>query len=202
MGGKFSLGETFGDKFPFSGVGRIKLGMWVFIASDILLFGSLIGSTLFIRENSAIAGVTWPAIGNVHDVTTGAISTVFLLASSFTMVRAVMSQKAGEHRHYLAWLGSTFALGLAFLLMEASEWYGLYLRGIWFNTSLPNGLYFLLTGVHASHVTAGLVMMVYLMIRAVRKPGPEGSSSIANFALYWDFVDIVWVFLFPLFYLV
>ncbi|MDG6916929.1 MAG: cbb3-type cytochrome c oxidase subunit I [Nitrososphaerota archaeon] len=202
MGDKFSLGETFGDKFPFAGVGRIKLGMWIFIASDILLFGSLIGSTLFIRENSAIAGVVWPAIGNVHDVTTGAISTVALLASSFTMVRAVMAQKAGEQRHYMIWLSSTFVLGLAFLLTEASEWYSLYLRGIWFNTSLPNGLYFLLTGVHASHVTAGLVMMVYLMVRAVRKPGPEGSKSIANFALYWDFVDIVWVFLFPLFYLV
>lgn len=195
---RFYIQERIGDAWPFAGVGKVKLGMWMFIVSDMLFFGSLIGSYLFIRQNAG----QWPAVGSVHDITAGAIGTVLLLVSSFTMVRAAIADRENNRGSFLRWLAATFALGLGFLAIEASEWYGLYLKGFWFSSGLPGSTYFLTTGIHASHVTAGLILMIYLASSALRKPGNGSHSAVSNFALYWDFVDIVWIFLFPLFYLV
>jgi cytochrome c oxidase subunit I+III len=198
LNGRFSLEERIGEKWPFEGVGRLKLGMWVFIVSDMLFFGSLIGSYLFIRQNS----VQWPAVGSVHDITKGALGTALLLVSSFTIVRATIADEEGDRGNFPRWLAVAFLLGLSFLVLEASEWYGLYLNGFWFTSGLPGSTYFLTTGIHASHVTAGLILMIYLARRFLRKFGEGNRNLVANFALYWHFIDIVWIFLFPLFFLV
>jgi cytochrome c oxidase subunit I+III len=93
-------------------------------------------------------------------------------------------------------------LGLTFLAVKSAEWYGLYTSGFWWTSELPGSTYFLTTGIHAAHVTAGLIVLVYLMNRTMRGGFAKGNhETVEYFGLYWHFVDIVWVFLFPLFYL-
>ncbi|MDW8041437.1 MAG: cbb3-type cytochrome c oxidase subunit I [Nitrososphaerota archaeon] len=191
--------DPIGERWPFDGVDRVKLGWWTFIASEIALFGILISAYIYVRGASG----SWPAPGTMLDVWHGAVNTFVLLTSSLTVVLALASAKAGRKGLTTAFLGSTIGLGLLFLFNKYNEWSELIHHGVTFGSSLPASTFFLTTGVHGAHVTAGLLALAYLVSRSIKGAyGKDNWESIEYFGYYWHFVDIVWVFLFPLFYLI
>jgi cytochrome c oxidase subunit I+III len=197
---KFSdLKENLEERFPFE-LSKEKLGVWVFLMSEILIFGSLIIAYIYVRMNS----ISWPVATQTHNVIIGTVNTIILLTSSLTMILALQSIRTGNSTGLKIGLASTFALGFAFLDIKLGfEWPDLILKGFTINSGLPASSYYALTGLHAAHVAVGLVAVGYLMTKAF-KGGFTSTKNVAveNIGLYWHFVDIVWMFLFPLFYLI
>jgi cytochrome c oxidase subunit I+III len=202
--GKFKIRPApEGDKWPFGGIPKIKLGMWVFISSEVILFGSLLGAYIFIR--AAVSG--WPAVGSIHDIPLGTLNTLILVTSGLTMVLALQAIRKGDQRGLLRWLAVTFMLGSTFVGIKLSEWANLGAAGfvigsrnpVW---SLAASAYYFVVGLHAAHVLAGLAVMAYLMKKTVSGAYTKDShGAIESFGLYWAFVDIVWCFIFSLLYL-
>src|SRR2546426_1380207 len=193
-------GEKTAD-WPFAGIPRARLGVWVFLASEIIFFGVLLGAYAFVRTNAA----TWPAINSLFEISHGATNTFILLASSLTAVLALACARQGSKSGLVASLVGTFALGTLFLYNKAMEWQQLASApvSIFANFPLPATTYYITTGVHGVHVFAGLLMIGYLIPNALKgKYFGHGEETIHHFGLYWHFVDIVWIFLFPLFYLI
>ncbi|HTY76041.1 MAG TPA: heme-copper oxidase subunit III [Candidatus Nanoarchaeia archaeon] len=188
------------EKYPLESVPKEKLGLWVFLASEILIFGSLITAYAYVRVSSG----SWPVAAQTHNVLLGMTNTIILLTSSLTMILALYFIKAGNVSATKICLGSTFALGFAFLDIKLGfEWPELFSKGFTISSGLPASTYFVLTGLHAIHVAVGLVGVGYLVFR-VNNGGLTSTNhgAIENVGLYWHFVDIVWMFLFPLFYLI
>ena len=196
--------EEEGDRWPFSAVPKLKLGMWVFLSSEVVLFGSFLGGYIFIRA----AAASWPPPGSIHDIPLGTANTIILVTSGLTMFLAIQAIRKGDQQKLLSWLAVTFVLGAVFMGIKVSEWTNL--------ANLPNGgfvlsnpayslaasAYYLIVGLHGAHVTAGLILMIYLMKKtASGHYTTDSHEAIENFGLYWAFVDIVWCFVFPLFYL-
>jgi len=187
------------ESWPFEKVPKLKLGVWMFLATEVIFFGVLLGAYFFVRFNAA----SWPPPGSVLRIPLGALNTFILLSSSFTAVLALAAAKSGSRRKLVAFLAGTFLLGLAFLVNKGLEWEELFGHGFTFGSSLPASSYFVTTGAHGAHVLGGLVLMVYLISKAIRgRYLKDDYHTIEHFGLYWHFVDIVWVFLFPLFYLI
>jgi cytochrome c oxidase subunit I+III len=200
---KFKFYEGMTERWPFTNIPKLRLGMWIFLSSDIVVFGAVIASDLYLRLNSPVA---WPVAGSIHDVLVGLVLTIVLLTSGLTAVLALISAKAGDNKRLIQYLVATMALASTFMLIKGGEWYG-YLTGSasfapWGGT-LPESTYFFTVGLHGAHVTAGIVVMAYLIQKA-RKGGfsKDNYTGVENFALYWAFVDIIWMFVFPLFYLI
>ncbi len=187
-----------GERWPFEKVSKMKLGVWIFLASEIVLFGVLIGAYSVMRNNSEF----WPQAGEILDIRHGAINTMVLLTSSFTAILALDFIKKNSRMGLLIALIVTLALGVWFLFNKASEWSQLHDIGFTFSSELSGSVYFLTTGIHGAHVIAGLVMLIYLITRTARKEfSKDNYHAVEHFGLYWHFVDIIWVFLFPIFYL-
>jgi cytochrome c oxidase subunit I+III len=188
------------ETYPLETVSKEKLGLWIFLASEILIFGSLIVSYLYVRVSSG----SWPVATQTHDVLLGMTNTIILLTSSLTMILGLYFIRLGNVKALKICLGGTFALGLSFLGIKLGiEWPALIKSGFTINSGLPASSYFVLTGLHAVHVAVGLVGVGYLMFRAYTG-GFTSTNHVAveNIGLYWHFVDIVWMILFPLFYLI
>ncbi len=206
--GKDDLHEKFvvspepeGDRWPFSAVPKLKLGMWVFLSSEVVLFGSFLGAYVFIRAATA----QWPIAGSIHEIPLGTFNTLVLITSGFTMFLALQSIRDGNQRRLLAWMAATFVLGAVFMGVKVAEWTNLGNGGFILANpamSLAASAYYIVVGLHGAHVTAGLLMMLYLMKKTTGGFYTKDShEAIENFGLYWAFVDIVWCFVFPLFYL-
>ena len=188
------------ETYPLESVTNEKLGLWIFLASEILIFGSLIVAYAYVRVGSA----SWPIATETHNVYLGMTNTIILLTSSLAMVLSLYAIRMGNVKGLKIGLGSTFALGIAFLAIKLGfEWPELISKGFTINSGLPASTYYVLTGLHAVHVAVGLVAVGYLMFRAYSL-GFTSTKHVAveNVGLYWHFVDIVWMFLFPLFYLI
>jgi cytochrome c oxidase subunit I+III len=194
--------EAEGDRWPFSAVPKLKLGMWVFLSGEVVLFGSFLGAYVFIRA----AATTWPITGSIHDIPLGTVNTLILLSSGFTMFMGIQAIRNGDQRRLLGWLALTFLLGSVFMGVKVSEWTDLASKGFILGadplTSLVASAYYIIVGLHGAHVTAGLLLMLYLMKKTTSGHySKDNHEAIENFGLYWAFVDIVWCFVFPLFYL-
>jgi cytochrome c oxidase subunit I+III len=197
--------EADGNRWPFDAVPKMKVGMWAFLSSEIVLFGTLLGAYIFIRE----AALSWPSPSSIHDIPLATANTLVLVSSGFTMAMAVHAIRKGDQRGLLAWLAATFVLGSTFIGVKMSEWVGLISGPTPFIpgsanpvTALAASVYYVIVGLHGAHVIAGLIILVYLMARTARGGyTKESHMTIENFALYWAFVEIVWCFVFPLFYL-
>ncbi|GGE07784.1 cytochrome oxidase subunit III [Aureimonas endophytica] len=197
---------------PFEDLGRQRLaarfGMWCFLASEILFFGSLFLCFLVYRQlhpNEMLAA------GRETNIVFGSLNTAILLASSVTMAVADKAAEEGLRRDALRCLGLTAALGLAFLVVKGFEYREDVEKHLWpgpdfaFGDSparLFYGFYWTMTGVHALHLTIGIatVALVMLRIRQGRLPFRD-SATLPVLGLYWHLVDIVWIFLYPLLYL-
>ena len=187
----------FGEAWPFEGVENGKLGMWVFLTSDVVLFGGFIGAYVFSRV--AAGWVGWNPVP--EDPVPGLLNTYILLASSFTVVLALVAARKRHRWGLIASLTATFVLGLGFLGNKALEWQHLFHTGVDPTASVRTSTFFLTTGLHAAHVVAGLVGVLYLLGRAAGGAYLTDDRPVEYFGLYWHFVDIVWLFLFPLFYI-
>jgi cytochrome c oxidase subunit I+III len=187
----------FGEAWPFDGIVNTKTGVWLFLASDVVLFGAFIGSYIFLRVANGWMG--WEGI--VHDVIPGLMNTYLLLTSSFTVVLALVAARKESRLGLVASLTATLLLGLGFLGNKAIEWMELFEQGNGLSSSIEASTFFLTTGLHAAHVIAGLIITIYLIWRAWGGAYMGDDSTVEYFGLYWHFVDIVWLFLFPLFYI-
>ncbi|MDA4118290.1 MAG: cbb3-type cytochrome c oxidase subunit I [Thaumarchaeota archaeon] len=196
---RFAMPEGLTESWPFSAIPKMRLGMWIFLSTDVIVFGAILGAYLYIRSFAP----SWPIPGSIHEVPLGLANTIVLLTSGLTAYLALESIKDGNQRNMIVWLGTTFVLGATFLGIKGAEWYDLYFsKGFTWSSSLAGSTYYFTVGLHAAHVTVGLILMAYLIKKAMMGGyTKENHVGVENFALYWAFVDIVWVFVFPLFYL-
>jgi cytochrome c oxidase subunit 3 len=177
-----------------------KIGMWLFILSDSLTFGAL----LFAYSYGRISTPNWPTPFHNASIINASVMTAFLLSSSLTMVLAVDASRREDRRKTIGWLAATIFCGLMFVGLHAREWMVLIHEGMtpsgnpW-GAAQFGGTFFTLTGLHMLHVTIGVVILAVI---AVRSAGRKFSSNDVEVSgLYWHFVDLVWMFIFPLVYL-
>ncbi len=189
-----------------------SLGMWVFLAQEVMFFGGLFLAYLVYRSSYPAA---FAEASHHLDVMLGGINTVILIGSSLTMALAVYCAQTGKKNLLVVFLLATMLLGLAFLGIKAVEYHHKYvdklIPGVAFSYPGPNAqhaqlffsLYFAMTGMHALHMVIGFGLLIWLVNDARKgRFTPEYHSHIEIFGLYWHFVDIVWIFLFPLLYLI
>ncbi|MDJ1433934.1 cbb3-type cytochrome c oxidase subunit I [Halostagnicola sp. A-GB9-2] len=187
------------ERWPFGGIDNTKMGVWVFLASDVVVFGAAIGAYVFMRihmgwtEWETIPFASWP----------GLLNTYILLTSSFTVILALVMAERQNKKGLLATLGATMLLGFAFMGVKAYEYSVKFGDGDYWFSGLEYSLYYVTTGLHALHVILGLIVAGFMIYRVLSIDAYlEDHRPVEYFGLYWHFVDIVWVFLFPLFYLV
>ncbi|QLH79945.1 cbb3-type cytochrome c oxidase subunit I [Halosimplex rubrum] len=199
---------TVAEQWPFGGVENMKLGMWTFLASDVVLFGGFVGSYLFLRVANGWMHWHHAFIPEAHVTFPGLVNTYLLLASSFAVVLSLVAAHRNSSRGVVASLTVTWLLGVGFLINKGMEWQHLFHisteafpNGWAVGTNVASSTFYLTTGLHGAHVIVGLVMLLYMIPRAWRGAYLDDDSSLEYFGLYWHFVDIVWLFLFPLFYI-
>ena len=174
-----------------------KLGIWWFLASEIITFGGLIGSYIVLR----LAHPEWAEAAQHLSVVIATVNTAVLLTSSLTMVLAFAAVDHGHERAVRLWLACTVALGLVFLGLKAWEWSGKLSAGLVPDVNGFWSFYYAMTGLHALHVLGGVVVNALLLFVALRGRLGAMPQRVEVAGLYWHFVDLVWIFLFPLLYL-
>ena len=181
------------------GLSNNKLAMWLFLGSECLLFGGLI-STYMLYRGRVERG---PTPDQIYNIPFTSVSSFVLLMSSLTMVLAVSSSKRHDERNAQLWLVVTALLGATFVGGQVYEFTEFYKEGLGFTTSLFSSSFYTLTGFHGVHVTVGIVMLMALrgMLARNRVVG-EKSEVVELIGLYWHFVDIVWIVIFTLVYLI
>ena len=194
----------------FRVVSTRKLGMWVFIASEILFFSAIIGNSLALRTRAA----WWPTPGvdSPLNIPITAVNTFILITSSFTMVQALKGIERGNLLHFRLALLATLLLGLTFVSIQVFEYNKLFFEEHltpWKNPIAPQlatfgTTFYMQTGFHGAHVSGGVIGLAYLNVKAWKKDWftPKSHEAVELVGLYWHFVDIVWIFLFPLVYLI
>jgi cytochrome c oxidase subunit 3 len=185
---------------PDTGLVNGKLGVWLFLASEVMLFGALFSAYILLRVGS----VEWPHGFQELNVPMAAFNTVVLITSSVTMVMAWASLKMNNFSKFRVHLGATILLALVFLVVKYFE-YAHHLsmgEGPWHSTFLA--IYFTMTGLHGLHILGGIIVNSYLWGPGAKmwKSEPVRFTNRIEIAgLYWHFVDLVWIFLFPMLYL-
>jgi heme/copper-type cytochrome/quinol oxidase subunit 3 len=185
---------------PDTGLTNPKLGIWLFLASEVMLFGSLFSAYALLRTGAP----TWPDQSATLSVPLATLNTVILISSSVTMVMAWASLKRDSLSKYRLYMGLTLLGGLLFLIVKVIEYGDKFSHGLYPSASNFLALYFTLTGLHAIHVIAGMVVNAYLWLPGTRmwRTEPERFTNRIEVAgIYWHFVDLVWIFLFPVLYL-
>jgi heme/copper-type cytochrome/quinol oxidase subunit 3 len=183
---------------PDSGLANGKLGIWLFLASEVMLFGALFSTYILLR----VGATEWPH-GELS-IKLGAINTVILICSSVTMVMSWASLKLNNFSKSRMYLLITIVLAAIFLVNKYFEYADHFARGEgpWHSTFLA--IYFTLTGLHGLHIIGGIVVMLYLLGPGAgmwKKHPEQYANRIEYTGLYWHFVDLVWIFLFPVLYL-
>ncbi len=175
-----------------------KLAMWLFLASEIMLFGALFSSYIILRD----AAPFWPKGWEVLNVPLATLNTVVLITSSMTMVLAYAAAQKGDERRLNGFLWATFLLACCFLVIKAFEYGSKFQHHHFPSTSVFYAVYFTLTGLHGFHVIGGMAVMLFILLGGQKGiPRPLFVSRIECLGLYWHFVDLVWIFLFPSLYL-
>ena len=208
----------------FASLSTRKFGTWIFLLTEMMVFGTLL--SVYLRYRAA-AGDDWvPAADIIRShLVFGVINTMALLLSSLTMVLALYAAKRNDHKATTRYLSCTFLLGALFLVIKGFEWWEMknghfwgehcvvkdishhcvapkYEDGFWLNTSLEGSTFYITTGTHGAHVFVGLIALAYLIVKANRGGyNEEYHDTLELFGLYWHYVDVVWVFVFPFFYL-
>jgi cytochrome c oxidase subunit III len=187
-----------------------KFGMWLFIFTELLLFGMLFVVYAVYRSMHPEA---FRIAGEELDVVLGTVNTVLLLISSATVAMSITAIQKGNKKLSLQLLGVTLLIAVIFLVNKYFEWgakfeYGFYpgsetLQELGFGTILFFGLYFFMTGIHALHILIGIGLFIYVMVQIKNdKIHQTDYIWLENTGLYWHLVDLIWIFLFPLFYLI
>lgn len=209
--------ETLALREQFETAGQQKeastLGMWIFLVTEVMFFGGLfLAYSIYRREFAGVFAVA----SNTLNVIIGAVNTAVLLCSSYTMVLAVRAAQMGSRRALIIFLILTMVFGGTFLGIKAYEWNqkfeehhvpgaSFHLEGTTAQgpAQLFFSLYFTMTGLHALHMVVGMGIMLTLLLQAYAgRYTPEYYTPVDVGGLYWHFVDIIWIFLFPLLYLI
>jgi heme/copper-type cytochrome/quinol oxidase subunit 3 len=182
-----------------TGVDNRKLLMWFFLASDCLFFGSFISAYLIYRDRNIVG----PYQKDLYDIPFTSVSSFVLLMSSLTMVLALAAIQRGDMRGLRIWLVATALLGLTFISGQAFEFTEFYNEGLGVDRNLFGTTFFVLTGFHGAHVAIGILILLSLVqASATGKLTEKDSLAVELGGLYWHFVDIVWIVIFTLVYLV
>jgi cytochrome c oxidase subunit 3/cytochrome o ubiquinol oxidase subunit 3 len=182
-----------------TGLSNSKLAMWVFLGSDCLLFGTLISTYLLLR-NRAVEG---PTAADLFDIPFTSVSSFILLMSSLTMALSVAAIRRGELRRCRVWLTTTALMGATFVAGQVYEFTAFYEKGLGFTTNIFGSAFYTLTGFHGVHVTVGIIMLLTLVVMSLRgNLGTERAETVEIVGLYWHFVDIVWIVIFTVVYLI
>ena len=182
-----------------TGLPHTKLAMWVFLGSECLLFGALISTYVLYRGRSEVG----PFPADVFDIPYTSVSSFVLLASSLTMVLALSSAQQGDMGRMRLWLISTALLGLTFVGGQVYEFTVFAHEDLYLTRNLFSSTFFVLTGFHGVHVTVGILMLLSLVGMSYARRLPDDPSfPVEMVGLYWHFVDIVWIVIFTVVYLV
>ncbi|TDI73370.1 MAG: heme-copper oxidase subunit III [Bacteroidetes bacterium] len=196
---------------PDTGVTNAKVGIWLFLASEIMLFGGLFSAYIFLRmgapewPGTTMSGHYYASASDILSVPLAALNTVILIASSVTIVLAWASLMTNNFSKYRIYMGLTILMSFGFLIVKSIEYSTKFEHGLFPSESTFLAIYFVMTGLHAIHVIGGIVVNAYLLGPGAKmwKTNPtQYTNRIEVAGLYWHFVDIVWIFLFPTIYLI
>jgi heme/copper-type cytochrome/quinol oxidase subunit 3 len=181
-----------------TGLDTWKLGFWVFLGSETLFFGTFI-ATYMIYVGQSLEG---PYPHEILDIPLTTVSTFVLLMSSLAMVLALSAVQRDNRKGALLWLMMTAGLGCVFLAFQAYEFTHFYHEGLTLTSNLFGTTFFILTGFHGAHVTVGVIWLLILWLQTYAgRIRPADSLKVEIAGLYWHFVDIVWIVIFMLIYL-
>jgi cytochrome c oxidase subunit 3/cytochrome o ubiquinol oxidase subunit 3 len=182
-----------------TGLPNTKLAMWIFLASDVLLFGALITTYVVYRGRSVVG----PYPKDVFDIPYTSVSSFVLLASSLTMVLALAAIQRGDLGRMRLWLLATAMLGMTFVGGQVYEFTTFYREGLSLTTNLFGSTFYVLTGFHGAHVTIGILMLLTLFsLSFMGRLTERDAMTVELVGLYWHFVDIVWIVIFTVVYLI
>jgi heme/copper-type cytochrome/quinol oxidase subunit 3 len=185
---------------PDTGLNNGKIGIWLFLASEVMLFGALFASYILLRVGSP----AWPHGSSILNVPLATFNTIVLISSSVTMVMAWASLARNRFGAYRGFMGATVALGGVFLVVKFFEYSTKFHHELFPRTNTFMAIYFTLTGLHMLHVIGGMVVNAYFLGPGAKlwKTNPAWfTNRVENCGLFWHFVDLVWIFLFPTLYL-
>jgi heme/copper-type cytochrome/quinol oxidase subunit 3 len=181
-----------------TGLSNVKIAMWAFLASDCLLFGALISTFLLYHTQTG----TGPTPTELYDIPFTSVSSFVLLMSSLTMVLALSAIQRGDEHRMRAWLMATALLGLTFLSGQVYEFTTFVHEGAALTTSPFTSSFFLMTGFHGAHVAGGVLLLLSLTGMSLDgRLSIHRAETVEMAGLYWHFVDVVWVVIFTLIYL-
>ena len=185
---------------PDTGLFNAKLGIWLFLASEVMLFGALFSTYVLLRTGAD----KWEHGAEFLNVPLATLNTMVLIISSVFMVMSWASLKKNDFGKYRLYMGLTILCGVGFLIIKSIEYTHKFETGLFPSTSTFMALYFTMTGLHGLHVIGGMIVNSYLWGPGTKmwKTDPERfTNRIETAGLYWHFVDLVWIFLFPTLYL-
>ena len=188
------------DLRPDTGLYNAKLGIWLFLASEVMLFGALFSAYIMLRTSDPY----WFDIKPKLNIPLATLNTVFLISSSVTMVMSWVSLKMKDISKYKIYLSLTLLFSFGFLIIKYFEYTSKFAKDIFPATATSWACYFTMTGLHVVHVIGGVVVFLYLLGPGIKMWNNEPeryTNRIEVIGLYWHFVDLVWIFLFPALYL-
>jgi heme/copper-type cytochrome/quinol oxidase subunit 3 len=185
---------------PDTGLYNGKLGVWLFLASEVMLFGALFSSYVLLRT----AAPSWPQGAEILNWKLATLNTFVLIGSSVTMVMAWASLRLNDFGKYRLYMGLTLLAGLIFMVVKGFEYGAKFSHHLLPSSSTFLAIYFTLTGLHGLHVLGGMIVNGYFLgpgAKLWRREPERFTNRIEIAGLYWHFVDLVWIFLFPVLYL-
>ncbi len=187
---------------PDTGVYNAKLGVWLFLGSEVMLFGAFFSSYILLRLGAAPG--TWPHGSTLLNVPLATLNTLILIGSSVTMVMAWASLKLNDFKKFQMYQGITILCAFGFLIVKYFEYSAKFHHHLYPSKSTFLAIYFTMTALHGLHVIGGIVVNSYNLFPGSKmwRTDPERfTNRIEVSGLYWHFVDLVWIFLFPVLYL-
>jgi heme/copper-type cytochrome/quinol oxidase subunit 3 len=191
--------EALAHPVTSTGLSNEKIAMWAFLGSECLLFGALISTYLLYRGRSIVG----PYPHDVYDIPYTSVSSFVLLMSSLTMVLALAAMQRKDQRRMRVWLLTTALLGTVFIGGQVYEFTVFYRAGLSLHENLFGSSFFVLTGFHGAHVTIGILMLLSLFaLSAKGRLAEDRVETVELIGLYWHFVDVVWIVIFTVVYLI
>jgi len=185
---------------PDTGVYNGKLGIWLFLASEVMLFGALFSTLILLRTSSN----HWPRGWEELNIPLATLNTFILIGSSVTVILAWANLRLGQLKKAKIFLALTLLCGLGFMIIKSIEYASKFQHHHYPSTNNFFATYFVMTGLHGLHVLGGMIVFAYLLLTADKwyaKHRDQFTNRVEVTGLYWHFVDLVWIFLFPTLYL-
>ena len=187
------------EPHPVTGIPNGKLAIWLFLASEVMLFGALFSSYILLRTGAP----SWPHGAEELNIPLATVNTMVLISSSITMVMAWASLKMNSLPKFRMYMAATILFSFVFLVIKYFEYTSKFHHGHYPSTNNFFGIYFTMTGLHGIHILGGVVVNTYLLFATGmwHTDRLHFENRVENAGLYWHFVDLVWIFLFPSLYL-